>query len=440
MAKKQQIILTHGTAAPSEKAIKDLKLGEVLVQHAADAKEAALHTILEEGNVEALVSFPSTAWVDQKIKDVNTAAGQLESTVSALQTQVDGIDAAYKKADSDMKAAYEAADTAIRGEFAAADTVLKNAYEAADSALDAKITVLDGRVEANESAIDDLVAADSALEAAYKAADAKIREDYAAADTALETKLNGEIAKKADKTTVETLSGRVDVNENAIKDLVAADTTIRGEFAAADAKIREDYAAADTALEGRVNAEVAKKADKTTVETLSGRVDANEGAIAGLVAADTAIRGEFAAADAAIRGEFAAADTALEGRVNAEVAKKADKTTVEALDTRVTELVTEIEKNEETTAKALTDLDTRVLKVYEDFAAADSALETKLNGEIAKKANQADFQVLAGRVADVEDTYVSTIKYMDATGQYVELSAVNNVIDLSGLVIDGGTY
>ena len=190
MAKKQQIILTHGTAAPSETAIKDLKLGEVLVQHAADAKDAALHTILEEGNVEALVSFPSTAWVDQKIKDVNTAAGQLESTVSALQTQVDGIDAAYKKADSDMKAAYEAADTAIRGEFAAADT----------------------------------------------------------------------------------------------------------------------------------------------------------------------------------------------------------------------------------------------------------ALETKLNGEIAKKANQADFELLSGRVADVEDTYVSTIKYKDATGEYVELPVVNNVVDLSGLVIDGGTY
>ena len=652
MAKKQQIILTHGAMAPTEQAIKDLKLGEVLVQHAADAKDAALHTVLEEGNAEKLVSFPSKEWVDQKIKDVNTAAGQLESTVSALQTQVDGIDAAYKAADAAMDAAYKAADTKIREDFAAADTAIRGEFAAADTVLEGQITALDARVEVNEGLISGLQTTVSEMDAAYKAADTKIREDFAAADTALEGRVDGKLATKADKTTVEALDGRVAVNEGAITDLKAADTAIRGEFAQADTAIRGEFAAADTALEGRVNTELAKKADKTTVEaldgrvavnegaiadlkaadtamdeaykaadtairgefaaadtalegrvdgklatkanqsdfeTLAGRVDVvqgedtgksmrtvaaeeaakevakvvaeadadfdtlkeiadwilndktgaaalqndvadlkdvvdgytgkgaiksavdtlagrvetnegaitdlkaadtairgefaqadtairgefaaadtalknelnseiakkadkttvealdgrvavNEGAIADLKAADTAIRGEFAQADTAIRGEFAAADTALEGRVNAELAKKADKTTVEALDTRVTNLVTEVEKNEETTAKALTDLDTRVTKVYEDFAAADSALKSELNGEIAKKADKATVEALDGRVAVVEGAYVKTIKYKKADGTYEELVAVNNVIDLSGMVIDGGTY
>lgn len=83
--------------------------------------------------------------------------------------------------------------------------------------------------------------------------------------------------------TLDTLTGVVEAQAESITNLEAADTAIRGEFAAAD-----------TALEGRVNAELAKKADKTTVEALDGRVAANEGAIADLVAANTALSGEIA--------------------------------------------------------------------------------------------------------------------------------------------------
>ena len=55
MAKKQQIILTHGNYAPSAEVIKDLKLGEVLVQHAEEAKDAALHTRLKKGEEKVMV-------------------------------------------------------------------------------------------------------------------------------------------------------------------------------------------------------------------------------------------------------------------------------------------------------------------------------------------------------------------------------------------------
>ena len=60
-------------------------------------------------------------------------------------------------------------------------------------------------------------------------------------------------------------------------------------------------------LKDIVDGYTGKGSIKTAVDTLSGRVDANEGAIADLEAADTAIRGEFADADTAIRGELAAA-------------------------------------------------------------------------------------------------------------------------------------
>jgi DNA gyrase/topoisomerase IV subunit A len=82
MAKKQQIILTHGSAAPSAEVVKGLKLGEVLVQHAADAKEVALHTVNKEGDETALISFPSKEWVNAEIAKVD--AGGINQTITSL--------------------------------------------------------------------------------------------------------------------------------------------------------------------------------------------------------------------------------------------------------------------------------------------------------------------------------------------------------------------
>ena len=216
---------------------------------------------------------------------------------------------------------------------------------------------------------------------------------------ALETRVNAEIAKKADKTIVETLSGRVDANENAIANLQGFDDAYKG----ADNVVRDEFAAADSALESKLNAEIAKKADKTTVETLAGRVDTNEGAIKNLVAADTKIREDFTAADAQIVIGYTAAVIELEGRVNTEIAKKADKTAVEALDTRVTELSDTVLENEYVTAHALTVLEEGLRGVQDDITAADAALKSELSGELNKKVNQTDFEALADRVDANED-------------------------------------
>lgn len=83
--------------------------------------------------------------------------------------------------------------------------------------------------------------------------------------------------------TLETLTGVVEAQAESIAKLEAADTAIRGEFADAD-----------EALEGRVNAELAKKADKTDVQAVADRVTVNEGVIADLVDADTVLAAEIA--------------------------------------------------------------------------------------------------------------------------------------------------
>lgn len=83
--------------------------------------------------------------------------------------------------------------------------------------------------------------------------------------------------------TLETLTGVVEAQAESIAKLEAADEAIRGEFADAD-----------EALEGRVNAELAKKADKTDVQAVADRVTVNEGVIADLVDADTVLAAEIA--------------------------------------------------------------------------------------------------------------------------------------------------
>lgn len=148
MAKKQQIILTHGSGMPSENVLKELKLGEILVQHASDPKEAALHTVRTEGNAESLVSFPSKEFVEAQIKEAITGTTGVNAAIATLQQQVDNFYNTYTAETADIRADFAAEDTAIRGEFAAADTALKSELNAEISkkANSTDLTTLAGRV------------------------------------------------------------------------------------------------------------------------------------------------------------------------------------------------------------------------------------------------------------------------------------------------------
>ena len=78
MAKKQQIILTHGNVKPTN--VTGLTKGEVLVQHASDPKELALWTLLDDG--QTLEAIPSKSYTDNSISVTKT---ELEGKISAAQ-------------------------------------------------------------------------------------------------------------------------------------------------------------------------------------------------------------------------------------------------------------------------------------------------------------------------------------------------------------------
>lgn len=273
MAKKQTIILTHGTSIPAASGITK---GEVLVQHAS-AKDSALHTVDNDGN---LVSFPSKAYVDD-VQSQITGAGGINEKISAINTAL-----AQKLEKSD----YDADKLVIEGNISALDSLLEG-YE-------------------GEGAVKDAV-------------DSKVSQsDYDTKIASIEGSINS-------------ANGLISTAQNNITALQNADAKIREDFAAADTAIRGEFAAADTALENKLNAAIDKKADSSALSALGTRVGTAEGEIDALQAADTTIRGEFAAADDVVRGEFAAADTKLKSDLNTEIGKKADKTTVNGIDERL---------------------------------------------------------------------------------------------------------
>ena len=169
MAKKQTIILTHGSTIPSASGITK---GEVLVQHASNKTDSALHTVTDDNE---LVSFPSKEWVNAEIANLNI--GNVNSQISGLQTALNNMDAAYKQADKDLETAYKAADAAIATAFGQADADLKtelegkitkveNDYKAADQTITGNVNAAVNRIktlEDNYAALDDTYATNNEL-------------------------------------------------------------------------------------------------------------------------------------------------------------------------------------------------------------------------------------------------------------------------------------
>lgn len=85
----QQVILKHGASAPSS--AKTYNKGEVLVRHAADAKDAALYTVLNDG--KTLESFPSKTYVDTQLSAINENLSDISSKHTTIKegTDLDGV-------------------------------------------------------------------------------------------------------------------------------------------------------------------------------------------------------------------------------------------------------------------------------------------------------------------------------------------------------------
>lgn len=222
MAKKQQIILTHGSNKPSADVVKSLKHGELLVQHASSATETALHTVMVEGS-ESLVSFPSTEWVNAQINDLN---------ITSVRQQIEGLNSNLAKVRED----FGNADTEIRNEMASAETRITAAYEAYVGGVK---TTLEGEIDGLEEDIQ------------------TIETRLGGHDSLIETNL--EAAKDYTDEQVAELKKDVDANAESIKTIT--DTTIPTESARLEGLIE----AADDNANSRV--------EKSVYETYTGATD-----------------------------------------------------------------------------------------------------------------------------------------------------------------------
>ena len=388
MAKKQTIILTHGSGAPVYSK-DDYKKGEVLVRHAGDAKDAALYTA--NNDEDGWIEFPSKAYVNA-ISETITGENGINKKLEALNASVEGL---------------VAEDEAIRGEFVAADTEL-----------DGKISQLDT--------------------------------DYKDADKAL----TAEIAKKADSTIVNSIDTRLTTAEGAI---TALDTAYKAADAELDGKISQldtDYKDADKALKNELNTEIAKKADSTIVNGIDGRLEAVEGEDKGK-SMRTVAKAEVDAFKVLLYGEGTAdvidtlqdvinwikSDESGATKIVADIAELQKVTSGYEGDKAIQNAVNSIDGRLATAEGEIDDLQAADTAIRGEFADADTALEGRLNTEIAQKADSTTVNSIDERLEAVEEAYVKEVEIIDTETNIAASVASNKLtLDFSDMVIDGGTY
>lgn len=361
MAKKQQIILTHGSGMPSENVLKELKLGEILVQHASDSKEAALHTVRTEGNAESLVSFPSKDYVDAQIAGLKIT--DVNDTLTSLQTQINDEKTARKNADTKIREDFTSADTKIREDFVAADTALKNAYEAADAELDGKIAANTANIKTNTDAI-------SAITADYLKGEDK-------------TELEGKI------TSAETnAKSYTDQEVSALATGAVANNT--AEISA----IKKDYLKASdkTELNNAITAETAaRQSADTEIKEIIGYTDKN--AVKNAIEANASAITENANAISSINSTISKLDEtyATDAQLSSKVTELEGKITA-AQNAATTKVVEGTDGNENLSISSATDDNGAVTYTINltNVAKADelSGLNTKVTTLIDKDANK----------------------------------------------------
>lgn len=269
--------------------------------------------------------------------------------------------------------------------------------------------------------LDEEIARAKAAEAAAQAAADKAQGEVDALELVVAEK-----AAQSDLDTLETYVGTIPETSEATNIVayvqektsgIATDTALTeltGRVAQAETdidNIEKDYlkAADKTELQGNINA----KADQTALDAVSAVANAAvkqtdyDAKVAELVAEDARIAGLVEA-----EAERAAGvESGLKGRIETMEAfweaAKADGDEGNVIDTLkeiqdyiagdetgASEMLASIQKN----AKDIADH----VATDHDFGAADEALKAELNGEIAKKAAQADLEALATRVGTTE--------------------------------------
>lgn len=376
-----------------------------------DARKEAV-----QGVQDAVDALSGTHATDKKALEDAIA---LKADQTALDAVSGVANAAVKQADYDVKVkALEDEDARIVGlveaEAAKAreeegkldarlvevETFFKTAEgETIDEALDTLVelqTYLNGEGAVADQMVKDIAANKKAIED-HVATD----HDFASADAALKSELNTEIAKKADKTTVEGIAGDLDVAEGKIEVVEGKVSTLEGEMDAVEAAVAtkaEAQALADAvaALEA-VDAGLAGRLDD--VEAMLGDGD---NSVSDMIATAKQEAIDAAAQDAADKDVVVLSEaqkyadglnTAMDTRVAAVEAASA----THALASDLTALTTRV-----TTAEGEIDTLQTEMDAVEALAAANKAAHEANAAAIALKASQDDLTAVSDRVTALE--------------------------------------
>ena len=397
MAKKQTIILTHGSSAPTT-ATTGYVQGEVLVQHGNDALNTALHTLDENGN---WVTFPSKDWV-------NTEIGKLE--IGSVNGEINALKGRVEITEGEIDALQEFMTETVPGTYATKEQLSgeTSARETAISGLTEIVNTKAAQTDLN-TAVDRI----SVIEGSD--AGSSMRKVAAEEVKKLEDMLYGTGATEAIDTLKDVIEWIGEDNSGAgeiISDIVEIKGTISGYTS------QQTIASDINALKGRV-------------EITEGEIDALQGFMTETVPGTYATKAELS-------GETTERKTAISGLteiVNTKAAQTDLNTAVDRISTAEGK-ITALETFKDETVPA-------TYATKEQLSGETSARETAISGltEIVNtKAAQSGLTAAEERISVIEGAYAKTITYSNGNGGTTTLNISNNNIDLTQIIIDGGTY
>ncbi|EGD6457159.1 hypothetical protein IAJ44_004219 [Salmonella enterica] len=340
---------------------------------------------------------------NNEILPLRQRVAQNEKDIIAHDTRITANDTAIK---ANQQALTTKVDTATyTQEQDAQNTAIKTAQDAADneatrakgveSGLDSRLSQAENTISVQGTQIADKVDK-TAFAAAQKVQDDNLTNAVTAQkkiDDAQDTLIKGKVdqaAYSADIANINTTLGQkadqgdVDANKTAIADTkkLVGDETTRAQ---GEEQRIEAIANGANAQVSALNTQIGDKADKTTVDTLTQRVDGHDNDISGLT---TSVQGKV---------DQAVYDQGQKDQ-NTEIGKKADTTALTAETNRATKAESDLDTKIGTKAdsSALTALQSRV------------ALDEKYDGDAISK-NRQDIADEATRAKAVEKTHTAAL-------------------------------
>ena len=304
----------------------------VAAQGDVDALEAYVGTFTASEGVDTVVKY-----IDAKTAGIasDAALNELKDVVTQLGKDIDAVEDDYLKAadktelEGKITTAQNAADAAqnavntLSGTHATDKAALEAAIakKADQTALDAVSAVANAAVKQSDydvkvKALED---EDARIAGLVEAEAAKAREEEGKLDARL-VKVETFFEKAEDETIDEALDTLVELQkylegEGAVADQMLLDIAANKKAIEDHAATDHDFAAADATLKSELEAQIVLKADKTTVEGIDGRLTTAEGKITTAEGKISTLEGEMDAVEAAVAKK--AEQSALESAVEA---------------------------------------------------------------------------------------------------------------------------